>query len=90
VPHRLPHSRTAVRIRVPRLEGTRPSHVHAGHHIVCEAGLTLVHPAHPDALTAGYPAPAGLHIPRAQQRPMTIQLPAPHRVGARAAPLAAG
>lgn len=39
--------------------------------------LDLVHPAHPDAPIAGYPAPASLHIPRAQQRPMTIRLPSP-------------
>jgi hypothetical protein len=50
--------------------------------------LNLVHPDHPDAPTAGYPAPAGLCIPRAQQRPMTIRLPAPHRAGVRAARLA--
>jgi hypothetical protein len=34
--------------------------------------LDLVHPAHPDAPTIDYPAPAGLRVPRAQQRPMTI------------------
>jgi hypothetical protein len=51
--------------------------------------LALVHPAHPDAPTAEYPAPAGLHVPRARQRPMTIRLPAPGRAGARAARLAA-
>lgn len=50
--------------------------------------LELVHPAHPDAPTVGYPAPAGLRIPRAQQRPMTIQLPVPDRAGVRAARLA--
>ncbi|MGB6227152.1 MAG: hypothetical protein WBF76_17720 [Pseudonocardiaceae bacterium] len=50
--------------------------------------LTLVHPAHPDVPIAEYPAPASLHIPRAQQRPMTIQLPTPGRTGARAARLA--
>ncbi|MGH3697665.1 MAG: hypothetical protein ACRDRX_27415 [Pseudonocardiaceae bacterium] len=48
----------------------------------------LVHPAHPDAPAVEYSAPAGLHVPRAQQRPMTIQLPAPHRAGVRAARLA--
>jgi hypothetical protein len=51
--------------------------------------LGLVHPAHPDAPTAGYPAPAALHVPRARQRPMTIQLPSPGRTGMRAARLAA-
>lgn len=47
--------------------------------------LNLVHPAHPDAPTTNYPAPARLHIPRIQQRPMTIQLPTPSRASARAA-----
>lgn len=46
--------------------------------------LELVHPAHPDAPTADYPAPAGLHVPRTQQRPMTIRLPSPGRTRARA------
>jgi hypothetical protein len=46
--------------------------------------LDLVHPAHPDAPTAEYPAPPSLHIPRAQQRPMTIRLPSPGRAGVRA------
>jgi hypothetical protein len=49
--------------------------------------LDLVHPAHPDAPTTDYPAPAGLHVPRAQQRPMTIQLPSPGRARARGARL---
>lgn len=51
--------------------------------------LALVHPAHPEAPTVGHPAPAGLHVPRARQRPMTIQPPSPGRVGVRAARLAA-
>jgi hypothetical protein len=34
--------------------------------------LDLVHPAHSDASIAEFPAPAGLHVPRSQQRPMTI------------------
>jgi hypothetical protein len=51
--------------------------------------LGLVHPAHPVAPTVEYPAPAGLHGPRAQQRPMTIQPPSPGRAGVRAARLAA-
>jgi hypothetical protein len=50
--------------------------------------LELVHPAHPVAPTVEYPAPAGLHIPRVRQRPMTIQLPLPGRTGVRAARLA--
>ncbi len=50
--------------------------------------LELVHPAHPLAPTVEYPAPAGLHIPRVRQRPMTIQLPLPGRTGVRAARLA--
>jgi hypothetical protein len=51
--------------------------------------LNLLHPAHPaHAPAAGYPAPASLHIPRAQQRPMTIHLPSPHRAAVRAARLA--
>lgn len=49
--------------------------------------LTLVHPAHPDSPIAEYPAPASLHVPRAQQRPMTIQPPTPGRAGTRAARL---
>ena len=50
--------------------------------------LELVHPATPGALTLGYPAPARLYVPRAQQRPMTIRLPAPGQAGVRAARLA--
>ncbi|MGH3841684.1 MAG: hypothetical protein ACRDS0_09620 [Pseudonocardiaceae bacterium] len=50
--------------------------------------LALVHPAHPDAPTLGYPAPAGLRVLRAEQRPMTIRPPSPSRAGARAARLA--
>ena len=37
--------------------------------------LGLVHPTHPDAPIAEFPAPAGLHVPRSQQRPMTIRPP---------------
>ncbi|MGH3777955.1 MAG: hypothetical protein ACRDRR_19850 [Pseudonocardiaceae bacterium] len=50
--------------------------------------LELVHPAHPDAPIADYPAPAGLHIPRCRQRPMTIRPPAPGRARVRAQRLA--
>jgi hypothetical protein len=46
--------------------------------------MTLVHPAHPHAPNAEYPAPASLRVPRAEQRPMTIQLPMPSRARARA------
>ncbi len=51
--------------------------------------LALVHPEHPEAPTFEYPAPAGLQVPRARQRPMTIRLPPPGRAGVRAARLAA-
>ncbi len=50
--------------------------------------LNLAHPAHPDAPTAEYPAPPSLHIPRAQQHPMTIRPPSPGRAGVRATRLA--
>ncbi len=50
--------------------------------------LDLVHPAHPAAPTADYPAPASLRVPRAQQRPMTIQPPSPSRARVRADRLA--
>jgi hypothetical protein len=53
-----------------------------------QALLRLVHPAHPDAPAAGYPAPASLQVPRSQQRPMTIQPPAPGRARVRATRLA--
>jgi hypothetical protein len=49
-----------------------------------QALLDLVHPAHPDAPTAECPAPAGLLVPRAQQRPMTIRPPSPGRAVVRA------
>jgi hypothetical protein len=45
--------------------------------------LDLVHPEHPDAPTTDYPAPVGLHVPRAQQRPMTIRPPSPARATVR-------
>ena len=51
--------------------------------------LELVHPAHPEAPTLEYPAPAGLHVPRSRQRPMAIRPPSPGRAGVRAARLAA-
>ncbi|MGH3765709.1 MAG: hypothetical protein ACRDS0_29195 [Pseudonocardiaceae bacterium] len=49
--------------------------------------LNLVHPHHPDAPTKVYPAPRSLHVPRQQQRPMSIQLPPATQAGARAARL---
>lgn len=51
--------------------------------------LNLVHPHHPYAPASPYPAPTSLHIPRAEQRPMTVRLPPPGRAGRRAARLAA-
>ena len=50
--------------------------------------LGLVHPAHPEAPISEYPAPAGLHIPRSQQRPMTIRPPFPSHARVRADRLA--
>lgn len=51
--------------------------------------LDLVHPQHPYAPASPYPAPPSLHIPRADQRPMTVRFPPPAQAGARAARLAA-
>ena len=51
--------------------------------------LNLLPPTHPQAPTGAYPAPPTLHIPRVQQRPMTIQLPPPRRTDNRAARLTA-
>jgi hypothetical protein len=50
--------------------------------------LDLVHPEHPDAPIAEYPAPVGLHVPRTQQRAMTIRPPSPSQAGVRADRLA--
>ena len=50
--------------------------------------LDLLPPQHPHAPASTYPAPPSLHIPRAEQRPMTIQLPPPGRTQMRAARLA--
>lgn len=50
--------------------------------------LNLVHPRHPDAPAVEFPAPRSLHVPRAEQRPLTIRLPPPGRAGRRAARLA--
>lgn len=46
--------------------------------------LDLVPPQHPGAPTFAYPAPPSLHIPRAEQRPMTIRFPLPGQAGMRA------
>lgn len=54
-----------------------------------QAMLNLVHPAHPDAPGTVSPAPRSLHIPRAEQRPLTIRPPSQVRAGVRAARLAA-
>jgi hypothetical protein len=51
--------------------------------------LQLVHPSHPDAPTLGYPAPAGLRVPRVEQRPMTIPTALTRAGSVRAARLAA-
>ncbi|MGH3821637.1 MAG: hypothetical protein ACRDRA_02140 [Pseudonocardiaceae bacterium] len=61
----------------------------AAPHLAVRALLNLVHPAHPAAPTLSYPAPARLRVPRAQQRPMTIQPPSPGLASTRAARLAA-
>jgi len=50
--------------------------------------LDLVHPQHPDAPTVAHPAPRSLHVPRCEQRPLTIRLPSPGRAGGRATRLA--
>ena len=50
--------------------------------------LGLVHPVRPEAPVSEYPAPAGLHVPRSQQRPMTIRLPFPSHARVRADRLA--
>jgi hypothetical protein len=51
--------------------------------------LDLIHPQHPHAPASAHPAPPSLHIPRAEQCPITIQLPPPGRAERRAARLAA-
>lgn len=51
--------------------------------------LDLVHPAHPDAPTATYPAPASLHVPRNQRLPTMVRPPSPHQAGVREARLTA-
>lgn len=51
--------------------------------------LDLLPPHHAHAPTSAYPAPPFLHIPCAEQRPLTIQLPPPGRAGNRATRLTA-
>jgi hypothetical protein len=51
--------------------------------------LDLLPPHHHHAPTDPYPAPPSLHLSRAEQRPMTIQLPPPGRAGNRATRLTA-
>lgn len=50
--------------------------------------LNLVHPAHPCAPTRAFPAPPALHVPRTEQRPLTIRLPTPGQRTTRATRLA--
>jgi hypothetical protein len=57
--------------------------------LALRALLDLLPPHHPHAPTSAYPAPPSLLIPRAEQRPMTIQVPPPRRTGNRSARLAA-
>ena len=52
-----------------------------------QALLNLVHPQHPDAPQVEYPAPRFLHVPRHEQRPMTIRFPSAVQAGVRAARL---
>ena len=49
--------------------------------------LNLVHPEHPVAPAAPYPAPRSLQLPRHEQRPMTIRLPSANQARTRAARL---
>ena len=51
--------------------------------------LDLVHRRHPDAPTVAHPVPRSLHVPRCEQRPLTVRLPSPGRAGVRATRLAA-
>lgn len=53
-----------------------------------QALLNLLPPHHPDAPASVYPAPPALHIPRSEQRPMTIHVPPPPRATTRAHRLA--
>ncbi|WIV57864.1 hypothetical protein [Amycolatopsis nalaikhensis] len=57
--------------------------------LTLKAMLRLVHPEHPDAPTTEHPPPSDLHVPRAEQRPMTIRRADATRTAARAAKLAA-
>ncbi|MGH3628725.1 MAG: hypothetical protein ACRDRL_14990 [Sciscionella sp.] len=84
--------------RIPKLHG-RQVDVFAPHQAVwtCQgpaeptlrALLHLPHPAHPGAPTQPFPAPVELHVPRRDQRPLTIKLPTPEQRRVRAERLAA-
>jgi hypothetical protein len=53
------------------------------------AMMKLVHPDHPDAPVAAHPPPDDLHVPRAEQRPLTIRPADLSRAAVRAVRLAA-
>jgi hypothetical protein len=57
--------------------------------LTLKAILPLVHPDHPDAPLTTHAPPNDLHVPRAEQRPLTIRRADPHRAAARAVRLAA-
>lgn len=57
--------------------------------LTLKAMLTLVHPDHPDAPLTTHAPPNDLHVPRVEQRPLTIRRADPHRAAARAIRLAA-
>jgi hypothetical protein len=57
--------------------------------LTLKAILTLVHPDHPDAPLTTHAPPSDLHVPRVEQRPLTIRRADPHRAAARAVRLAA-
>lgn len=90
-------TRRVAAARVPKQDGTvdvfAPGQVVWSYEGPAEptlrAVLNLVHPAHPDAPTSTYPAPRALYIPRREQRPLSIRLPSPARMGTRATRLLA-
>jgi hypothetical protein len=51
------------------------------------AVLSLVHPQHPEAPAAPYPAPRSVQLPRHEQRPMRIRMPSANQARTRAARL---
>jgi hypothetical protein len=57
--------------------------------LTLKAMLTLVHPDHPDAPHTTHAPPNDLHVPRVEQRPLTIRRADPHQAAARAVRLAA-